>query len=183
VDYLTKLLDRGGWERQALTTANRVLRAGQGLALLIIDLDRFKAINNICHPAGDSALRSAGAVLRKTTCPSDVVGRYGGDEFVVLLPRVGPDLATVVAGCIRHGIEHMTATAVTVPGAPAIVLPPITASIGIATYHPHRHRGLADLVLDADTALLQAKHRGGNRISVATHQQICPVRQRVSNIG
>jgi len=181
VDYLTRLLDRGGWERQARTAVDRVLQEGDHLALLIIDLDRFKATNNICHPAGDAALRSAGTVLRMTTSPDHVVGRYGGDEFVVLLPRVGADVATAVAGRIRYGIEHMTVTAVTVPGIPAIVLPPITASIGIATYRLHRHRGLADLVLDADTALLQAKHRGGNQISVATHQQIRTVPQRVSN--
>ncbi|HEX8870503.1 MAG TPA: GGDEF domain-containing protein, partial [Lentzea sp.] len=105
-DRLTGLLGRWGWDDQAPAMYRRAQRRWEQVALLMIDLDRFKKINDeYGHPAGDVVLTDVSEVLRTHTRSSDLVCRYGGDVFLVLLPRTTAGEATVVAERMLRGIR------------------------------------------------------------------------------
>jgi hypothetical protein len=90
-DKLTGLLDRWGWDASAPQAFARAVGQRRSTALLIVDLDWFKLVNDeFGHPAGDAVLRSTAAVLRNASREGDLVGRYGGDEFLMLLSPSWP---------------------------------------------------------------------------------------------
>jgi diguanylate cyclase (GGDEF)-like protein len=108
---LTGLLDRWGRDDEALPALSRVRRQGRQAALLIVDLDHFKQVNDeFGHFAGDAVLQYSATVVRSVMRSNDILRRYGGhggDEFLVLLPGVDVDNAVAVAECVREGIEDM----------------------------------------------------------------------------
>ena len=127
--------------------------------LLYIDLDRFKPVNDIYgHAVGDLLLREAAERMRLCVRESDTVGRFGGDEFVVLLPHVESENdALRVAEKIRHAIgEPFRLGGLTLD---------VSASIGIAVY-PHHGSDDAGLLLHADSAMYDAKHGGRDQVCV-----------------
>ena len=142
-DRLTGLLGRWGWDDQAPATYRRAQRRWEQVALLMIDLDRFKKINDeYGHPAGDVVLSDVAAVLTAHTRPTDLVCRYGGDEFLVLLPRTTGGEAAIVAERILRGIRALQ-TEITTNDGYHLTLHGQTASIGVAAHVP-RTRGHAD---------------------------------------
>jgi diguanylate cyclase (GGDEF)-like protein len=128
------------------------------LTVMLLDLDHFKQINDTYgHAAGDDVLAAVGAAMRATIRSSDFVGRYGGEEFVILLPDTGRDTAQLAAEKIRSAIAATTVSGVTRP---------ITASIGLAVLPDDAGDSVA-ILRQADRALYAAKSNGRNRVEVA----------------
>ena len=136
----------------------RSKRSGEGFAVLFIDLDRFKDVNDrYGHEAGNAVLRSVATEIRGAVRASDLAARYGGDEFVVLLTRTDLDGAGRVAEAIRAGIEGVGRRLGYAVGF-------VTASIGLAEFDPGKP-GSGDLLVTADRALYEAKSRGRNVVA------------------
>jgi diguanylate cyclase (GGDEF)-like protein len=154
-DELTELPNRRGASRQLDVLISRSRRHGHQLAVLLIDADRFKSINDQHgHAVGDVVLRELAARLRDRVRREDVVGRWGGEEFVVALPETTPDGAAAVAESLRAGISG---TPITADGTSLAV----TVSIGVAAW---TGEDLDDLVSGADRALYAAKAAGRDRV-------------------
>lgn len=165
-DRLTGLLGRWGWDDQAPATYRRAQRRWEQVALLMIDLDRFKKINDEHgHPAGDVVLSDVAAVLTAHTRPTDLVCRHGGDEFLVLLPRTTGGEAAMVAERILRGIRALQ-TEITTNDGYHVTLQGQTVSIGVASHVPTAEDTLIDLVRDTDAALQRAKRGGRARVQV-----------------
>jgi diguanylate cyclase (GGDEF)-like protein len=136
----------------------RVGRYAQGLSLLMIDLDHFKRINDEHgHPTGDALLREFARLLRDMLRAVDSVGRYGGEEFVVILPHTSADEARQTSERIRKRVEAHEFTAA---GKPLR----ITVSAGVASYPSSAVDSPESLIREADKALYRAKQNGRNRI-------------------
>jgi diguanylate cyclase (GGDEF)-like protein len=129
---------------------------------MMIDIDDFKSFNDRHgHPRGDDALRAVSAVIRVNLRDSDIAARYGGEEFVILLPETDASGARLVADRIREGIEAQKVVV------ESQALASCTVSIGLASFPAHVPTAAA-LVESADKALYRAKHRGKNRVEVAS---------------
>ena len=160
-DPLTGLANRRFLESALALEGAGSLRSGRPLALALLDLDHFKQINDTySHEAGDAVLRAMGEVLREQTRATDIVGRYGGEEFLVLLPDTGLDGAIAVANHLLSAVRRLK---VLWPGG---VLDEVTVSVGLAVFPRHVER-VEDLVAAADAALYQAKAEGRDRMVVA----------------
>lgn len=157
-DPLTNLLNRRYFD-EAVETAFAIARRSQaGLALIVLDLDRFSAVNNDHgHAFGDAVLRKVARVLADTVRASDVVARYGGEEFVVIAPGAGTAEAVAVAERIRRAVAKIS---VPRPDGPPIS---ITVSAGVASLLGDELDGHA-LFRAADSALLAAKRAGRDRV-------------------
>lgn len=161
-DDLTGIANRRSFERALLDEWNRARRHEHPLALILLDLDHFKELNDRRgHPAGDDCLRRVGAFLSDAIRRSgEVVARYGGEEFAILLPAVDAEGAIRVAEALREGIEQLA-----VPyGADHRRM---TASCGVAALVPMSGLTPESLVASADRALYAAKHSGRNCVRVA----------------
>ena len=159
VDVLTGLFNRRSLEQQA----REVIDRGEQFVVAFADLDHFKNLNDeFGHETGDRALRLFGRVLRDSVRPSDIPSRYGGEEFVVVLPDCQLADARIVADRVR---ERLTSAihASTVPG--------FTVSIGLAASEPPET--LAETVARADAALLHAKGAGRDRV-VMWNEMLAP---------
>jgi diguanylate cyclase (GGDEF)-like protein len=171
-DPPTGLIERWHWDEVAADTVAKARGHGESIALIMIDLDRFKDVNDSYgHLAGDAVLRGVADVIRDSTRDGDLACRYGGsagDEFLVLLPESDLDEAIVVAERIRAGITGMSVTA-KVTREMSATIEGQTASIGVATYSLGDlvELDLEDLMLDADVSLRAAKRHGRDRICVA----------------
>ncbi len=171
-DRPTGLIERWHWDEVAAEEIARSRGRGLSIALIMIDLDRFKDVNdNYGHLAGDAILRGVADVIRETTRPNDLACRYGGsagDEFMVLLPEAELSAALAVAERIRTGVSNMSVTAKVTRDLSATI-EGLTASIGVATYclGDLAELDLEDLMLDADVSLRAAKRHGRDRICVA----------------
>jgi diguanylate cyclase (GGDEF)-like protein len=151
-DTLTGLSNRLLFEELGRNRLAEARRSGAGLALLAIDLDGFKAVNDVHgHQAGDAVLKAAASRILAALRESDVVARMGGDEFVALLSDAGLDDARLVADKLIHALGEPY------PG----VEPPVSGSVGIAVY-PRDGQSVEELCDRADQALYAAK-RGGKR--------------------
>jgi diguanylate cyclase (GGDEF)-like protein len=136
-------------------------RLGAPLAILMLDLDRFKVLNDTHgHHAGDLALSAFARTLVNNVRRADLAARYGGEEFVVVMPNTSADEAYVVAEKIRVAVE---ATDVRLPGAQTVRL---AVSIGVAAY-PEHTKAAGELFSLADAALYRAKRTGRRRTCVA----------------
>ncbi len=155
-DALTGLLNRRGLYRAFDGEAERARRYGSALAVILFDLDHFKQINDRHgHAAGDRVLRMVGEEVRRALRPADCVGRWGGEEFVVLLPQTVLAGAVEVAERLRYLVSGLRSEA-----------GPLSASFGVAEWVPTDNLGT--LVRRADGALYKAKQAGRNRVVAAT---------------
>lgn len=161
-DGLTGIANRRRFDEAMATEWQRAAREGKPLALLMLDVDYFKAYNdNYGHQAGDDCLRTiAGLLGDKARRAGDLAARYGGEEFAVIAPATDESNAVNIAETIRIALEQLT-----LPhgAAPCGI---VTASIGVAVMTPGRGEQAQILVQRADAALYQAKQRGRNRVVV-----------------
>ena len=158
-DSLSGLRTRRRFEEEVRAAMARASRDSTTGALLMLDLDHFKSINDSYgHPAGDQLIREVAAVLRRRTREGDVLGRLGGDEFAVALPSCRPDEASVVAEAIVSAIRGHE------PEDPKVGT--VTASVGVALFGIDPLMSYATLVSEADTAMYAAKDAGGNDFRV-----------------
>jgi diguanylate cyclase (GGDEF)-like protein len=157
IDTLTRLWMRGYFMDRAGAELARRKQEGSGCTLLILDLDHFKQKNDtLGHQGGDLILREVSRRISNTLRPTDLVGRYGGEELVVLLPGTKRDQASMVADRIRRAV----AAPLAVEAGKDVVQ---TVSIGLASL-PQNGVSLEELIGAADRALYQAKHGGRNRV-------------------
>jgi diguanylate cyclase (GGDEF)-like protein/PAS domain S-box-containing protein len=157
-DSLTGLYNRRRFEEELDRQIDFVQRHGSGGAVLMFDLDHFKLINDSRgHAAGDEALRTAARVLQETLRGTDISGRFGGDEFAVILPETDTAGAELVAQKLVTNVRQRTANV------EREVNP--TVSIGIALFGAHDHRSKEDVLRAADEAMYEAKRAGGDRCS------------------
>jgi two-component system, cell cycle response regulator len=159
-DSLTGLINRGALDDQLRRHWELARRHETSLSVLFVDLDRFKEINDAHgHVAGDEVLRRTSAVLVRSVRSSDIVGRYAGDEFVVVAPDCPPGSAVALAIRFRDGLAAS-------PDAPVACPIPITLSIGIAGADGPALPGLDELIHRADQALYLAKRSGRNAVAL-----------------
>jgi len=153
VDEITGLFNRQHFEERLKEEISRHARYGDVFSIFMLDLDNFKTYNDVYgHPAGDSLLSQVGKITKSSVRDADQAFRYGGDEFIVILPQTARDDAYVVAERVRDQVAaEMEKKSLTV-----------TCSIGLASY-PADGVISEDLVTVADTALYYAKWTGGNR--------------------
>jgi diguanylate cyclase (GGDEF)-like protein len=158
-DPLTGLLNREHLARREAAAAET--GSAGGLAIVMLDLDKFKVVNDSCgHAAGDHVLRDVASLLRAHTRGSDEVVRYGGDEFVVLLDDCSDSFALrvaeeIVAAVASHPFEYEGRRF------------DIGVSAGVAVCHGDRRLDLHELLLEADRASYRAKRSGGDRVALA----------------
>jgi diguanylate cyclase (GGDEF)-like protein len=159
-DSLTKLLTRGAWEESATLEHERCERSGSSYGIVMIDVDHFKAFNDTQgHQAGDDCLARVAACIRLACRTSDVVGRYGGEEFVILAADTNGEEVLALAERIREAVYDLN-----IPHPASSVADRVTISLGIA----FRDDGLWGNVLEkADRALYAAKANGRNRVRTA----------------
>lgn len=157
-DPLTQLLNRRAFTERLQQEMERALRYDASLALLLVDLDHFKAVNDTHgHLVGDDALRDLARLLLETVRTADVVARYGGEEFLVLLPETDDAGAEGFAERIRQAVEAHRFDS----GGATLRL---TASLGVALFPAPRVHTAEDLFVRADAALYRAKADGRNRV-------------------
>lgn len=160
-DPLTGLLNRRYFQERLTEEVDRATRHGHPLSLIMIDIDHFKAYNDgNGHPAGDKALMLTGRALRGSIRGIDVVSRFGGEEFAVILPETRKTEAEEIGERIRREVEGLY-----FPGEESLPLGRLTVSLGVAGF-PEDAGDLKNLIQRADQALYQAKDQGRNRIVV-----------------
>jgi diguanylate cyclase (GGDEF)-like protein len=165
-DPKTGILNMRGWSETAERGLERTARSGDQLALLMVDLDHFKWINDTYgHPAGDDVLRTVAQTLDEVTRPSDSVGRFGGEEFLILLPDIDEEATRDAAERIRVAIAKLHIVTTDKRGDPATIADR-TTSIGVARY-PRHGDTLERLLQAADAAVYRAKENGRDQVSFA----------------
>ncbi|PAU81108.1 diguanylate cyclase [Halovibrio salipaludis] len=158
-DQLTGLPNRRRTEQILEEEINRAHRSGQPLSLLALDLDHFKWVNDQHgHDVGDQVLLQVGIALNERLRSTDSIGRWGGEEFFVILPETASEGARQVAETLRQTTE----SCVLIGGMP------VTVSIGVTEYDGME--GLRALISRADTILYNAKHSGRNQVSLISSQ-------------
>ncbi len=168
-DALTGLLNRYGLQRALQRELSEARRYSRPLSCLLIDLDFFKAVNDTYgHAAGDAALRQAARVIADSVRGSDVVCRYGGEEFLVLAPETGVEGASALAEKIRHAFSARLF------GEEGRVFP-LTLSAGAAQLDPGESGN--DMIARADEALYHAKQTGRDRVEAARSSDAAASRQ------
>jgi diguanylate cyclase (GGDEF)-like protein len=159
-DPKTGVLNAGAWEGEAALAVDRARRRHEPLAVLLADVDHFKQVNDTYgHLTGDDVLRSLAAEMRQQVRESDLVGRFGGEEFAILLSGTTTEEACRVADRIRH------AAAVSKVFAKDSVVG-ITISIGVAMLNIHG-TDISELIDAADTAMYRAKDAGRDQVRLA----------------
>jgi diguanylate cyclase (GGDEF)-like protein len=170
VDSKTGLLNAGTWEREAAWEVARAVRTRTPLALVLIDIDHFKLVNDLHgHLAGDKALRAIAHTFQVYQRSYDLAGRFGGEEFALLLPQTSAPDARQIAERVRKHIEAMP---ISVDDDPATEPLQVTVSIGVAALGVSWERTtgsqFTDLLAGADSALYRAKHAGRNQVWMVT---------------
>jgi len=154
IDPLTNVLNRRSLE----ASVRQRCQARERFGVLFMDLDHFKQVNDrFGHESGDRVLISVAAVIKSGLRPGDIVGRYGGEEFVAIVAGAGPESARLVAERLRQAVEEMHPPS---PGPSRV-----TISIGTTVYDPRQlEETPQELVHRADLALYAAKRGGRNRV-------------------
>lgn len=159
-DFLTSLNNRGSWEEALINEYKRIKRSGHHSTLLMCDIDHFKRVNDTFgHAAGDAVIQQVAAAVKKNLRSTDVAGRYGGEEFAVLLLDTTVDQAMFFAERLRKNVEAMAVEF-------NQQLLKVTVSIGVAEYREYMAE-YRDWLEAADKALYQSKAAGRNRITKA----------------
>jgi len=159
-DALTGLLNRRAMQEALDTQLRRSERTKEPFVVMMLDLDHFKRINDrFGHPVGDQALKHVAALLQSAMRTSDSLGRFGGEEFVLLLPNTPVDQAESVAEKIRDLLHRspLAAESTTIP---------LSVSIGVAQWRENAE-DISRVLSRADAALFQAKVQGRNRVVTA----------------
>jgi len=157
-DELTSLLNRRALEERLGAELARSTRHELDTTIILLDLDNFKLVNDSGgHAAGDELLRAVGRLLKEQCRQPDVVGRLGGDEFLVMLPMTSPREAMVLVGRVQACLLAL---------APLGQGHPVTVSIGVAAA-PRHGTTVGSLMAAADAAMYKAKRAGGRRAEVA----------------
>ena len=165
-DAKTGLLNAAAWHRESATELSRAQGHYSPASAAIIDIDHFKAVNDTYgHLAGDRVLRVVADRFKAQLREGDLIGRFGGEEFAILLPRTTGSEAKRVAERLRGHIAH--APIAVSDGRDESILVSITVSVGVAELASAR-RDLDELLAAADAALYRAKDAGRNRICVIT---------------
>ena len=161
-DSLTRIANRGTFQTVLGKELARVRRSGGSVALALLDLDRFKVLNDTFgHVAGDEVLRRVAKVLEATARTADTPARYGGEEFAVILPDTTAEEAMVAAERLRQAVSD------------ADIEPGVTVSIGVACFPQDGDDGEA-LVKRADDALYASKRGGRDRVTLAAQAAPSP---------
>ena len=156
-DALTDILSRRALLEQAEVERQRTKRYNRDLSLLMIDIDHFKKVNDTYgHLIGDVVLREIAQTLKKQTRRSDFVGRYGGEEFLIILPEASLDKALILAEKLRKRVSELA-----IP-AEGRVLKNITVSIGVAEYEDDPT--IEEFINRSDKWLYTAKKNGRNQV-------------------
>ena len=163
-DAKTGLLNAATWERESAVEVDRAVRTRSPLAVAMVDLDKFKAINDTYgHLAGDQVLKEIANTLSTMLRDYDLAGRFGGEEFSLLLPQTRAVDAFRIAERVRANIAGLSIIA---PGAAGGERVQVTVSIGVAALDSGSKRELSELVAAADAALYQAKVSGRDQVQM-----------------
>ncbi len=175
-DALTGLANRRQFDLTLETEWSRAIRNNRPLSLLLLDVDCFKALNDLCgHPAGDECLqRIAGALQNSLRRAAETAARYGGEEFAAILPDADTRSAVLVAETMRRNV-----LALQLLHEGSSVERFVTISIGVAAAYPTAEGSPAALIAAADAALYRAKQRGRNRVETeeVSHILLAPWRE------
>ncbi len=164
VDSKTGLLNAATWEREATAEVARAVRTKTPLAVAMLDIDRFKAINDTYgHLLGDQVIKEIAHTLNTLLRDYDVAGRFGGEEFSLLLPQTRAVDALRIAERVRANIAGLSIIA---PGAAGGERVHVTVSIGVAALDSGSERELTDLMAAADAALYRAKAGGRDQVQM-----------------
>ncbi len=159
-DKLSGLANRGHWEECLQQEYERFRRTQTPSSLVMLDVDHFKKVNDTYgHQAGDEVIRTLSALLKKHARNTDTPGRYGGEEFGILLVNTSEDNALIFAERVRNAVE-----ALTIRHGPHQIR--FTVSLGIAQVS-NSHQSHEDWIRDTDTALYHSKTTGRNRTTLA----------------
>jgi diguanylate cyclase (GGDEF)-like protein len=163
-DSKTGLLNAATWEREALAEADRAVRTSSPLAIAMVDIDKFKVINDTYgHLAGDQVLKEIAGALRVLLRDYDLAGRFGGEEFSLLLPQTLAVDAFRIAERVRARIAGLR---IITPGASGGERVQVTVSIGVAALDGGSKRELHELTAAADAALYRAKAAGRDQVQM-----------------
>ena len=158
LDGLTGLYNRNTFVELTRRELQRAQRQGSATSIMLLDLDHFKKVNDTWgHPAGDSVLRHVAALINGSIRSTDLAGRLGGEEFIILLPGSSAESSRKIAEKIRARLEAT-------PARWESIQIPITASIGLSNTTAAENRDFDNLYNEADRALYVAKHRGRNQV-------------------
>jgi diguanylate cyclase (GGDEF)-like protein len=176
-DSKTGLLNAATWEREAVAEVARAVRTSSPLAVALLDLDRFKQINDTHgHLIGDEVLRHVADTMTGLLREYDLAGRFGGEEFVMLLPQTRAPDAFKIADRVRSHIARLPTF--TTEGEPVSV----SVSIGVAALDAGSSRELTELLAAADAALYRAKASGRNQVQmISTSRGLSAVRSAVDD--
>jgi diguanylate cyclase (GGDEF)-like protein len=174
-DAKTGLLNAAAWERAAAAEVARAVRTRTPLAVALLDLDRFKQINDSYgHLLGDEVLRQIAGTMIRVLRDYDLAGRFGGEEFVMLLPQTRAVDAFRIAERVRAHIAQLPIYASGAAGSERV---PVTVSIGVAALDAGSHRELTELLAAADAALYRAKASGRDQVQmISTSRGLSAVR-------
>ena len=160
-DPLTGVGTRHSFDAYAAQHLDLAKRHGRNLSVMMVDMDNFKRVNDRHgHPAGDIVLSTVGNLLRRELRQSDIICRYGGDEFAVLLPETSTEEALELGHRVRLTVEDSFSESPY----------EVSATIGIAGLDKQQAENVWDLLKAADIALYNGKTLGRNRISVTAPQ-------------
>jgi diguanylate cyclase (GGDEF)-like protein len=174
IDPLTRLLNRRAWDKAASTEHQRFTRNGHPYSVIMVDIDHFKAYNDHCgHQAGDECLRMVAETLQQTCRQVDSVGRYGGEEFVVLTPETDVHAGPRFAERLRKAIWSLA-----IPHPASITAGRLTASVGVATCQGGNWE---EVLREADSALYVAKRAGRNMVFAASNEKFARMQQAQVN--
>ncbi len=174
-DAKTGLLNAAAWETEATAEVARAVRTASPLAVAVLDLDRFKLINDTYgHLVGDQVLKRIAGTMTEVLRDYDLAGRFGGEEFVMLLPHTRAVDALRIAERVR---AHIAELPFQTSGAVGTERVPVTVSIGVAALDAGSRRELPELLAAADAALYRAKASGRDQVQmISTSRGLSAVR-------
>ena len=173
VDSKTGLLNVSTWEAEAEAEISRSIRTRSAVALALVDIDHFKLVNDTYgHLVGDKVLKAVAEALTTQSRDYDRAGRFGGEEFVLLLAQTTGMDAVKIAERLRSHVEGLEVPVDERPGGPVVK---VTISIGVTSIARGETRELIDLLAAADSALYQAKQGGRNRVAVSPTDRTAPI--------